>query len=443
LRALIFNNRATEVPVISLTTFADAREAYRHKALRQALYDEGIRLMDGVVVNLHGAAHLDRRRLENRLFRRDTFQWYEAERIPAIIAEVLEPAINSGRGDLLPLARRTMLTLSLLVAGVDRQSPMGSSRPHNQQSDDGARHAELDAIYALMDRLARASTVAHAVGDKDAIVADGDAALEEFRILFFEPSRRRRLEILESFAAGQIHEEDLPKDVLTTLLRNQDRLVLPLETVLRETAYFPWVGSHSTSNQLVHAMHHILEWISEHPQDRHQLTTSSVLLQRFIHESMRLHPASPVSMRVALENVTLKSGVKISSGDEIAIRLDAVNRDPTIWGADADVFNPLRFVPDGAMPWGLSFGHGVHACLGQELAAGVELARYTNSSLDDFAVDAAEPGHLVGSVTIMAQAMLSAGAQVDPERPPQQDQSTTRQVWGTYPVRFTTALNER
>ena len=433
---ILLNDGVTEVPVISLTTFADAREAYRHKALRQALYDEGNRLMDGVVVNLHGSAHLDRRRLENRLFRRDTFQWYEAERIPAIIAEVLEPAISLGRGDLLPLARRTMLTLSLLVAGVDRQSSMGADQPTDQQGDAEARNGELDAIYALMDRLARASTVAHAVGDKAAIIADGDAALEEFQVLFFEPSRRRRLEILESFAAGRIVEEELPKDVLTTLLRNQDRLVLPFETVLRETAYFPWVGSHSTSNQLVHAMHHILEWISEHPRDRHQLTTNSILLQRFIHESMRLHPASPVSMRVALENVTLKSGVEISIGDEVAIRLDAVNRDPSIWGADADLFNPLRLVPDGAMPWGLSFGHGLHACLGQELAAGVELPRYTNSSLDDYSLDATEPGHLVGSVTVMAQAMLSAGAQVDPDNPPHQDQSTTRQVWGTYPVRF-------
>ena len=70
---------------IALSTYADAREAYRHKGLQQALYDEGERLMSGVIVNLHGQAHLDRRRLENRLFRRDVFAWYEAERIPEII----------------------------------------------------------------------------------------------------------------------------------------------------------------------------------------------------------------------------------------------------------------------------------------------------------------------------------------------------------------------
>lgn len=405
--------------MISLTRFADAREAYRHKGLRQALYDEGHRLMDGVIVNLHGSAHLDRRRLENRLFRRDTFAWYEAERIPAIIDDVLVPAVRSGRGDLLPMARRTMLTLSLMVAGVDRR----------QQDDPEARARELDEIYAVMDRLARASTVAHAVGDKAAIIADGDRALAEFARDFFEPSRQRRVEILEAFAAGEIGEEELPKDVLTTLLRNQDRLELPADTVLRETAYFPWVGSHSTSNQLVHAMHHVFEWIERRPGDRRRLIAEPLLLQRFVHESLRLHPASPVSLRIAVEDLELKSGIGIRSGDTLVIRLDEVNRDPEVWGSDADDFVPTRTLPDGVMPWGLSFGHGVHACLGQELAGGVEY-------LDRLEGSDVPLGHLVGAITVMARSMLSAGARPDRSRPPQSDTSTTRQVWGSYPVLF-------
>jgi len=407
------------VPVISLTRFADAREAYRHKGLRQALYDEGHRLMDGVIVNLYGSAHLDRRRLENRLFRRDTFAWYEAERIPSIIDDVLVPAVRTGRGDLLPMARRTMLTLSLMVAGVDRR----------QQDDAEAEAGELDEIYTLMDRLARASTVAHAVGDKAAIIADGDRALAAFARDFFESSRQRRLAILEVFAAGEIAEEDLPKDVLTTLLRNQDRLELPADTVLRETAYFPWVGSHSTSNQLVHAMHHVFDWIERRPEDRRRLLAEPLLLQRFVHESLRLHPASPVSVRIAVEDLELKSGIGLRSGDTVVIRLDEANRDPEVWGDDADDFVPTRALPDGVMPWGLSFGHGVHACLGQELAGGVEyLDRLEGSQMP--------VGHLVGAITVMARSMLSAGARPDPLQPPQRDTSTTRQVWGSYPVLF-------
>ena len=69
---------------IIITKPDDARECYRHKALRQALYDAGEVVMEDVVVNLHGDQHRQRRRLENRLFRRDTFFEYEREMFPKI-----------------------------------------------------------------------------------------------------------------------------------------------------------------------------------------------------------------------------------------------------------------------------------------------------------------------------------------------------------------------
>ena len=62
----------SERSVITVSTFAEAREVYRQKSLRQALYDAGDVVMADVLVNLHGAQHRDRRRLENRLFRKDT-----------------------------------------------------------------------------------------------------------------------------------------------------------------------------------------------------------------------------------------------------------------------------------------------------------------------------------------------------------------------------------
>jgi hypothetical protein len=78
-----------------------------------------------------------------------------------------------------------------------------------------------------MDRLARASTVAHATGDKAAIIADGDAALEEFVTVYLTPSIGRRRALLDEHRARAGDEDELPRDVLTTLLRNQDRLDLP------------------------------------------------------------------------------------------------------------------------------------------------------------------------------------------------------------------------
>lgn len=368
--------------------------------------------MAGVIVNLHGDDHIARRRLENRLFRRDTFAWFDTEVIPGVIAEVLAPALDRGHGELLELARRTMLMLSLGVAGVDR--PAGT-------------HDELDEMYELMDRLARASTVAHAVGDKEAIIADGDVALAEFAERFFEPSRRRREPLVAAWRRGNLPERDLPRDVFTTLLRNHDRLDLPATTVLREIAYFPWVGSHSTSSQFVHAMHHIFEWLSVADDDvaRRRLVDDPVERQRFVHESLRLHPASPVAMRVATKSVTLRSGIELPQGSLVAIDLRAANRDHAVFADRPDEFDPHRQRPGDVAAWGLSFGHGTHSCLGRELAGGME------PEADD------PEHHLLGAITVMAGIVLAAGARPAPDDPATRDDTTSRDVFARYPVTFT------
>ncbi len=401
--------------MITLTTYEEAREAFRSRTLRQALYDDGHRLMSGVIVNLHGEEHIARRRLENRLFRRDTFAWYERERIPHIIDTVLAQPVAEGRGELLELARRTMMTLSVDVAGVDLPF-----------TDDNARHldhAVFDRFCSIMARLAQASTVAHATGDKQPIVDDGDRALAEFDTEFFRPSLARRADLVARAQRGDLDPDDLPRDVLTTLLRNQERLELPDDVVIREIAYFPWVGSHSTAGQLVHAMHHMFEFIDRRPSERDLLASDDAHRQRFVHESMRLHPASPVAMRIATETTRLKSGRELPSGESIAISVEDANRDPDVFGAEPERFDPVRSLPDGVSPWGLSFGHGTHACLGQELAGGVEPE------------DAVEH-HLLGSVALMAGTMLQAGARPDPSDPPTLDRATTRHMWGRYPVVF-------
>ena len=62
---------------VTLRTWDHVRDAYRNGDLRQALYDAGEAVMSDCLLNLHGAEHRDRRRLENRLFRRETFQRWE------------------------------------------------------------------------------------------------------------------------------------------------------------------------------------------------------------------------------------------------------------------------------------------------------------------------------------------------------------------------------
>jgi cytochrome P450 len=391
-------------PEVRLSTYADCRDAYRHRQLRQALYDEGHALMDDVIVNLHGDEHRNRRRLENRLFRRDVFLRWEHDVIPVIVEGVLAPAVAAGRGDLIALARRAMMTLAAEIAGVDR--PAGTD-------------AEFDELSALMTRLSRASTVVHAVGDKNAIVADGRAALAEFAARFLQPSLARRTRLIAE--AGD-DRGALPADVLTTLLVNRDALDLPPDVVLREVAYFPWVGSHSTSNALAHAMHHIFAWLESEPADRDRLRDEPDVTQRFVHESLRLHPPSPVARRRALADVELASGVRLAEGAKVVVDVSTANRDPDVFGPTAGEFDPFRTLPDGVPLWGLAFGTGFHACLGQELAGGV-------------ASDAGPaPTSLYGAIAGMAQHLIAHGARPDPADPAVADHQSVRPQYGRYPI---------
>src|SRR4051812_11547270 len=101
-----------ESALVVLTTFADAKDAYRSKDLRQSLYDEGEVVMADVLVNLHGAEHRSRRRVENRMFRRDVFERYERDLFPEVTRYTLAPYLATGRVDLVHLGHELMLNLS-------------------------------------------------------------------------------------------------------------------------------------------------------------------------------------------------------------------------------------------------------------------------------------------------------------------------------------------
>src|ERR1044072_9961065 len=102
----------SEPEVVTVSNFEDARDAYRQKELRQALYDAGEIIMGDVLVNLHGDEHRGRRRLENRLFRRDTFAVYERDLFPAVVEDTLKPHAAAGRRDLVGRSRERMTNLT-------------------------------------------------------------------------------------------------------------------------------------------------------------------------------------------------------------------------------------------------------------------------------------------------------------------------------------------
>ncbi len=391
----------TEPQVITITAYDEAKEAYRQKDLRQALYDAGEVVMADVLVNLHGSEHRDRRRLENRLFRRDTFDLYENRLFPPIINETLAPDVEAGHTELVDLGHRMMMNLAALTAGVDR--PLGTP--------DETRH-----LYRYLMLFIEGATLAHYTGDRDAKSAEIAAELHKFDEEFVAPSLVRRKAMMD---AG----EDLPKDVLSVLLANEDALPLPHDVIVREVAFYLLAGAHTSATAFTRVSHNIFKWLEDHPTDADLVRTDRLFVQRCTHETIRLQPSSPVAMRWALGDIELRTGTVIPKGAKVVIDLLSVNRDESIFGPDASHFNPHRETPDGVPAYGLSFGSGMHACIGQDLAAG--LVFHPDDTMDD---------HLFGLVPEAVQALFDQGARPDPDDPPEMDESTSRPYFGRYPV---------
>ncbi|MBP2366557.1 cytochrome P450 [Pseudonocardia parietis] len=393
-------------PVV-LDRYDDVREALRQRDLKQALYDAGGDVMAGSLITLHGEEHKRRRRAENRLFRRGTFRWWELHLVPGTIESSYAAALERGRTDLVHLGRRTIMYLTALVAGIDPP----------------ADEAAADRLERLAHVFSAGATAVHSTRDPEELRRDVERAMAEFDEEFLAPARRRREDMLAGLADGTVDEQDLPRDVLTAVLRNRDELGMTDAEVRREVAFYLQAGSHSTANLFTHSMHRIFsEWAD--PAFAARLTDRR-FVQRCVLETLRLNPASPVAWRRVMADVTLRNGRALPSGSLVELDLRAANTDPAVFGPDAAAFDPDRVLPDGVAPWGHSFGGGMHACIGMELDGGV----VAGSSADG-------EENVYGTVTLMVAALLEAGVRPDPDEPPTEDRSSSRPNFERYPVVF-------
>ena len=277
---------APTLDVVTIQSFADAKDAYRQKDLRQALYDEGEVIMADVLVNLHGDEHRRRRRVENRSFRRDTFDLYERHLFPAVTEQTIAPYLAAGRVDLVHLGHELMLNLAALTAGVDR--PQGTA-------EETARLFDYTMLFI------EGATLAHSTKDKDEQRACIFEGLVQWDEEFLKPSVARRREALARAEAGEIPESEVPKDVLTTLLRGEGELDLPHEVIRREVAFLLLAGAHTSATAFVRAIDHILSWVEAHPDDAPKVLEDPLFVQRCIHETVRLNPSSPVGATLGAE----------------------------------------------------------------------------------------------------------------------------------------------
>jgi cytochrome P450 len=392
----------------AIKSYREAGETLRMPELRQALYDEGAVLMEKVLVNLHGEEHRRRRNIEAKVLRRDYFRWYETQIFPNTLRETFAPYLVTGKVDAVEFGFRAMMNLTADFAGIDR--------PRRTPE-------ETAQLLGILRTFGKAATLGQAVGDKAAIRAEIQAAIDAFDRDYFTPSSERRRALIEEHAAGRIAEDDLPRDVLVELLRNEAELGLSRDVLLKEIGFYLLAGAFTSIHTMTHALHEILGWLEMHSDEAPRTRSDRLFIQRCVHESTRLHPSSPTAGRKAVCPVTLPTGAGVTPSEYISVDLMAANRDVAVFGADAASYNPQRKVEKGCPPYGISFGLGAHACIGLNMAVGVQPKPDTDPDK-----------HQYGTVTLIIHALLQAGARRDPNDPGVVDTSTIRNNWLRYPV---------
>lgn len=94
-------------------------------------------------------------------------------------------------------------------------------------------------------------------------------------------------------------------------------------------------------------------------------------LQAVINEALRLYPAVPVNAKVAAQDDELPDGTQVPKGTVVMYSCYVMARDASIWGSDAEIFRPERWLEMHDPPDNYRypvFHGGPRECLGRQLA---------------------------------------------------------------------------
>jgi cytochrome P450 len=116
-------------------------------------------------------------------------------------------------------------------------------------------------------------------------------------------------------------------------------------------------GNETTTKLLGNALY----WLWRHPGERDRLRADASLVPRWVEETLRYDNSSQALARVAACDVELH-GEKIRAGERVVLLVGSGNRDERAF-PDPDRYDLLRDTSAS-----LSFGQGVHFCLGASLA---------------------------------------------------------------------------
>ncbi|OBF17184.1 cytochrome [Mycobacterium kubicae] len=174
----------------------------------------------------------------------------------------------------------------------------------------------------------------------------------------------------DAIADGRIYAEYVdwraknPSDDLMTALLNvefEDENGVTRKLTRKEVLHYTQVvagAGNETTGRLIGWLAKVL---AEHPDQRREVAQDRSLLTRAVDETLRFEPTGPHVARYTIRDFEA-DGTTVPAGSAILLLFGAANRDPLRYN-DPDTFNLHR---DNISH--LTFGKGVHYCLGANLA---------------------------------------------------------------------------
>ncbi|KAA0698350.1 cytochrome P450 [Neorhizobium sp. P12A] len=147
-------------------------------------------------------------------------------------------------------------------------------------------------------------------------------------------------------------------DLLTHMITTEHKGQYLTEDELVSTTIVLLNAGHEAT---VHQIGNSVRVILESGYDPAKLFSDEGITERTVEETLRICAPVHIFQRWALEPAEI-DGVSFQRGDKVAMILAAANLDPTKFS------DPLAFKPDRNEAPNLSFGAGIHFCIGAPLA---------------------------------------------------------------------------
>jgi cytochrome P450 len=182
---------------------------------------------------------------------------------------------------------------------------------------------------------------------------------------------------LDRYFREVVHQrrQHIGDDLISALVSVHENGATLTDDEIVANAVLMYVAGHETTSNMIG---NAFIALFRHPDQLHALKHNPALIGKAVAECMRYDSSVQMVVRTAQEDM-LVEGVKLARGDAVNLFIAGANRDPAVF-RHPDHLDFGR--PEGAPP-ALTFGGGIHYCLGARLAV-LEIEVAINNLLAHF-----------------------------------------------------------